>query len=133
MAGRLSNLGRVKRAIARAEKALLGVPVGDGLDPRWQAIIKVANYIETNPEEVWQFILKWGKHPNEDLRMAIATCLLEHLLENHFDEYSPLIGKAARKSKRFAHTVQWTNEFGQTKEPENQRAFRALKAELRDL
>jgi hypothetical protein len=29
-------------------------------------------------------VLKWGSHEDEDVRAAIATCLLEHLLEYHF-------------------------------------------------
>ena len=71
----------VQQAIIEAEKLLPSVPAPDGeADLRWQAIIEVGEYIETEPHEVWPFILKWGKHPSEDLRMAVATCLLEHLL-----------------------------------------------------
>ena len=46
----------VQQAIIAAEKLLPGIPApDDDEDPRWQAIIAVAEYCETNPEEVWAF------------------------------------------------------------------------------
>ena len=41
---------------------------------RWQAIIDVGEYIESGPELIWEFVAHWGTHPQDDLRMAIATC-----------------------------------------------------------
>src|SRR5207248_3326080 len=80
------------QTIARAERILSDrrrKPPEDGLDPRWQAVIKVGEFIETDPEQVWAFATKWGKHPSSDLRAAIATCLVEHLLELHFELVFP--------------------------------------------
>ncbi|HLJ97530.1 MAG TPA: hypothetical protein VKU02_30500 [Gemmataceae bacterium] len=77
----------VHRAIREANTLLPGEPVEAGSDPRWQAIIAVGEFIESEPEEVWQFIRRWGGHPQEDLRSAVATVLLEHLLEQHFAGY----------------------------------------------
>lgn len=122
---------RVERAIKNAEKLLPGKPTSDDkLDPRWQAIIKVGEYIETNPEEVWIFIRKWATHPNEDLRMAIATCLLEHLLQYHFNEYFPKVRVACQQSRRFAWTFSMCDQFGQTESPDNFMAFNELKHEI---
>ena len=43
----------VQRAIARAERILRGTPAPDGKrDRRWQAIIQVGQFIETQPEAV---------------------------------------------------------------------------------
>ena len=43
----------VQQAIRDAEKLLPGVPAPDGEpDPRWQAIIKVGEYIETEPHVI---------------------------------------------------------------------------------
>ena len=82
----------IDTAIARAESILPGVEAPDGVeeDPRWQAIIDIENHIESAPEPIWRFICRWGSHPDEDLRSAIATCLLEHLLEYHFQASFPL-------------------------------------------
>ena len=68
----------VQEAIADAESLLPGQPAAEGeVDPRWQAIIDVSEFIQTDPEPVWSFVSRWGSSPDEDLRMAIATCILE--------------------------------------------------------
>ena len=121
-------------ALQKAEQILPGKKAsGDGLDPRWQAIIDVSNHIQQHPDEVWRFTRKCGAHANEDLRMAVATCLLEHLLEYHFDRVDPLVSEACRKSRRFAWTLSMCFEFGQTCDPPNRNRFRALQNEIRRL
>jgi len=121
----------VHQAINEAERLLPGVPSPDDEpDPRWQAIMEVGEYIETEPHEVWSFILKWGKHPSDDVRMAVASCLLEHLLEYHFQEYFHRVKVACKRNKRFADTFCNCLQFGQAEEPENSKAFKALQGEL---
>ena len=76
----------VQEAIAQAEAILPGRAAPEGeIDPRWQAVIAVAEFIESDPEAVWSFVRQWDCSADQDLRMAIATCALEHLLEYHFD------------------------------------------------
>ena len=117
----------VSRAIRRAERVLPGKKAPEGeLDPRWQAIIGVADYIRQHPNEVWRFTRKWGSHANTDLRTAVATCLLEHLLEHHFDSIFPLVSEACRQSRRFADTFSRCAEFGQASERGNRERFREL-------
>lgn len=121
----------VAHAIGDAERILPGKEAPDGeLDPRWQGIIGVADYIEPHPEEVWRFTRKWGAHANADLRTAVATCLLEHLLEYHFDQMFPLVSEACRRSRRFADTFSRCGEFGQTSRRGNLERFRALQREV---
>jgi hypothetical protein len=50
----------VQEAIARAEAVLPGhvAPEGES-DPRWQAVIAVAEFIESDPEAEWSFALRW--------------------------------------------------------------------------
>jgi hypothetical protein len=117
----------VLQAIRRAERVLPGKVAPDGrLDPRWQAIIRVGDHIEQHPEEVWRFTRKWGAHANADLRTAVATCLLEHLLEHHFCRIFPLVSEAFRQSARFADTLSRCSAFGQAKRPQNLKRLRAL-------
>jgi hypothetical protein len=124
-------MSSVRQAIRNTERILPGVMAPEGeLDPRWQAIIAVGEHIPDNPQEVWGFIRKWGKHPNEDLRTAIATCLLEHLLEYHFEDFFPMVKETCRQSKRFALTFKRCCQFGQAKLNKNSKAFIALKNEL---
>jgi hypothetical protein len=124
----------VAQAIRKAERLLPGKEAPEGeLDPRWQAIIVVAEHIKQHPDEVWRFTRKWGASANEDLRAAVATCLLEHLLEYHFDRIFPLVSEACNRSRRFADTFSMCCEFGQTCSRRNVRRFRALKREISGL
>jgi hypothetical protein len=99
-------------AIREAESLLPGEPVEKGPDPRWQAIIRVGEYIESEPAPIWEFIRRWASHPQEDLRNALATCLLEHLLEHHFAAYFPQAEQAALTDPLFADTFQRCWPFG---------------------
>ena len=86
-------------------------------DPRWQAIIQVGDFIGREPEAVWSFIRTWGKSTDGDVRMAVATCLLEHLLQHHFDGFIARVEDEAMGSARFASTVSHCWKFGQAAEP----------------
>jgi hypothetical protein len=89
----------VHEAIEATERLLPGVAAPDGeLDPRWQAIIEVEGFIETDPEEIWHFIRRWGCDESEDLRRAIATCPLEDLVRA--DPCSPTPSAGAGSSVR---------------------------------
>ena len=129
---RMSPQAAVQRAIARAERILPGTPASeDKRDPRWQAILRVGEFIEAQPEAVWQFAHRWGKHAQADLRMAIATVLLEHLLEYHFELLFPRVRQAALSSPRFADTLGSCWLFGQAEVPKNATRIDRLKRELR--
>jgi hypothetical protein len=117
----------VDEAIAAAERLLPGEPMGPGeKDPRWQAIIKLEEFIPTNPEQVWAFVKKWGTSANEDVRAAIATCLLEHLLEDQFEWIFDEVQMAVRANPYFADTFAKCWQFGQAERPPNSSRFRAL-------
>jgi hypothetical protein len=121
-----------RAAIEEAERVLPGQAAPEKeVDVRWQAIIRVAEFTTTDPDELWQFARKWGASDDADLRQAIGSCLLEHLLQFHFDVIFPRVEVAVREDARFAETFLGCWEFGQTEEPENQRRFRALRVELR--
>ena len=107
----------VREAIARAEALLPGhASPEEEEDPRWQAIIAVGNFIQTNPDEVWPFTLRWGCSDDADLRSAIATCVLEHLLEHHFDSYITGVEEAVRSRPLFADTFSRCWKLGQAEE-----------------
>ncbi len=121
----------VQRAIARAERLLPGTPAPDGRpDPRWRAIIQVGEFIETQPEPVWEFALRWGKHAQTDLRMAIATCILEHLLQHHFVLLFPRVRRTALESPRFADTFRSCWQFGQAEIPKYAAKFKRLREQV---
>src|SRR2546422_4548175 len=98
----LTEAMTVSEAIRRAELVLPGRPAPDGqLDPRWQAIIGVGRFVRSQPEAVWRFVRRWGCYRDDDLRAAVGTCLLEHLLEHHFDSLFPRVARRARTDKQF--------------------------------
>src|SRR5262245_57723691 len=106
---------------------LPGTPAPDDeLDPRWQAIIRVGEFIETHPEPIWEFVAIWGRHADPDLRAAVATCLLEHLLEHHFSSIFPRVEALALGDANFCKTVAQCFKFGQSADPKNSRRLDAL-------
>ena len=104
----------VTELIDYANSLLPGTPASEGEnDPRWQAIMELAEYVESNPEEVWAFACKWGGHPQEDIRNAIACCVLEHLLEHHFQSIFPRVEEMVKDAfkgdiERAVDFVHWT-------------------------
>jgi hypothetical protein len=119
------------QAIREAERLPPGEPVTEGLDPRWQAIIAVGEFINSEPDAIRGFIQRWGRHPQKDLRDAIATCLLEELLARHFAAYFPLVEELALGDSDFAETFLRCWEYGQAEETQNSKQFRALRKRLR--
>jgi hypothetical protein len=118
----------VTKAIAYANSILPGAPAVEGYDdPRWQAVIEVENFIETDPQPIWQFVRQWGSCPHEDVRDAIACCLLEHLLEHHFDVIFPRVETAARDDPLFADTFSRCWKLGQAKATGHCEQFDQLK------
>ena len=117
--------------IAAAEVLLPGRAAESGIDPRWQAIIEVAEFIPTNPQEVWAFAARWGCTEDADLRAAIATCIVEHLLEHHFEFTFTRIEDLARRDGRFVDTLKLCSNFGQADTFANRGKLQRLKEQLR--
>jgi hypothetical protein len=121
----------VGEAIATAELLLPGHAAAEGTeDARWQAIIKISDFIPQEPEAIWPFVLKWGSHEDGDVRAAIATVLLEHLLEYHFDLLFPRIETAARSNVEFGKTTALCWKFGEAKEPTRAARLDRLRSEI---
>lgn len=114
----------VDDAIEAAEQILPGVAAPDGeVDLRWQAIIAIGDFVETDPEPIWQFVECWGCCADEDLRAAVATCLLEHLLEHHFELIFPRVEGLAGRDRHFLDTFKGCSKFGQSTWPANAKRF----------
>jgi len=117
----------VADAIRAADEAMRLSAAAQGSDPRWQAIIVVGEFIESSPDDVWKFTLRWGNSSEEDLRDAIATILLEHLLEHHFERIFPLVEAAAEADPLFADTFLRCWKFGRSELQENAAKFEDLR------
>lgn len=122
----------VRGAIRKAEKLLPGTAAPEGEeDARWQAILVVGEFLRSDPEPVWRFIRRWGSHRDADLRAAVGTCLLEHLLEQHFDAFFPRVERAVGESKRFAEMFSACWKSGQSEQPGRAERFDALVRRVR--
>jgi len=122
----------VRQAIAKAEMILPGRPAPEGEnDPRWQAIIAIGEFIENEPDAVWTFVKRWGRYRSKDLQAAVATVLLEHLLQHHFEKLFNLVENETTKSKDFAYMFSICSKFRQSCKRKNAVRFDKLKEECK--
>jgi hypothetical protein len=81
---------------------------------RWQAVIVVGESIEEAPEKVWEVVCEFGISEDEDMRDAVATVLLEHLLEHHFAAFFPRLEKKIKEgAPLLADTLKSCWPFGE--------------------
>jgi len=128
----LAAEANVHYAIQAAEALLPGKPTPEGEeDPRWQAIMKIEDFVEPEPEAIWPFVLKWGSLPDEpDLSAAIAVLLVERLLQYHFDLIFPRVAAAARSNSSFAGTFAKSWKLGQAQKATRAKQYDELLAQL---
>ncbi len=121
----------VLQAIQDAEALLPGqaAPEGEN-DPRWQAIIRVAEFIKAEPEPIWAFVVRWASSADDDLVQALSKVVLEHLLEYHFATYFPRVERQALLDRGFARVFCSSGQFGQSEAAGNAARFEALKHRL---
>jgi hypothetical protein len=121
----------VQNAIKLADQILPGAAAPEGRkDPRWQRIIEIGTYVDSDPEPIWEFVARWGNHQDEDLRSAIATCLLEHLLGHHFDLIFPRVQRLVETDGLFANTFMMCWKLGQAELLQNSQRFDALRKQI---
>ena len=121
-------------ALDRLERLLPGRPAKgvNAVDSRWMAMLAIQDrFIVSHPEEIWVFVLRWAKHPMTDIRDAIACCLLEHLLEHHYDLLFPRIRAAAKRSTRFRDALRRCYWLGEAARPEHAKALDRLAGQKR--
>jgi hypothetical protein len=73
---------------------------------RWQATIVIGEFIRTKRDLVWSVAKRLATSPNPDIRMASATLLLEHLLQQHTSDMIPKFkAELALGDRRFRESV----------------------------
>jgi hypothetical protein len=97
-------------------RSLIGDPDNDC---RWQAMIVIGEFIADNPEGVWDVICEFGVSEDDDMRAAVSTILLEHLLEHDFARYFPSVKERVESGARLlADTLRNCWIFGVEPVPE---------------
>ena len=95
---------------------------------RWKAAIALGEYCKSDPKNVWPLTVKYGSSRKADTRTAIATCVLEHILEYHFDPYFDESLKIVREGNiRFCRTLATCWKFGQAQKKNNSLRFDRFK------
>jgi hypothetical protein len=98
---------------------------------RWQALIVIGESVETDPEQVWQVVEKFGASDDADMRAGVACVLLEELLAHHFATYFPIVQERVESGdEAFAATFSICWKHGQTEEAENAALFDSLQAAI---
>lgn len=87
---------------------------------RWDAAIAAGELISVRPQDVWSIVKKFGSIDIPDLRTAVATCVLEHLLEHHFNEFFPLLEEEIKNGNYLlGQTFLECWKFGLSELPQN--------------
>lgn len=107
-ADRLSALRLIRENISKGciheeyfELARMAILDQDN-DCRWQSLIVIGEFIENHPEDIWSIVLEHASNSDEDMKTALATILLEHLLEHHFDNFVPKLRREIVDGKNLA-------------------------------
>lgn len=64
---------------------------------RWQAVIVIADYLESRTEDVWDVIDQYAERADDDMQTALFCVLLEHLWEQDRLEFRKHIRTFAKK------------------------------------
>lgn len=86
------------------EIALHLVPVPDDR-VRWGALTMAGQLAEAHPKIVWPMVARFGRAKDGDIRLGVACCVLEHVLESHFEKYLPRAMRLALRDPRFEETL----------------------------
>ena len=90
----------------------------------------LGDYAGTHPKKLWLLVAKWGTVRNYDIRRGIACCVLEHILEHHFDPYfDQSLAHIQHGNRRFAYTLAYCWKLGEAELPVNATRFNAFKSE----
>jgi hypothetical protein len=118
---------QIVRALGEAELLLPGEgSIVDEADPRWQALLSIRKHLGEEPAVVWEFVKRWGVAAEETLRHAVAVCVLQELLAQHFLAYFPLVEERVREEYLFADTFRRCGKYGQAALPAQGELFDGL-------
>jgi hypothetical protein len=93
----------------------------------WSAAVEAGEFIETEPHEVWELVKQFGSEPDPELKDAIATCVLEHLLEYHFNDFFGQLEEEVKSGNfELGETFMRCWKFGQSKLRKNSLRWKKL-------
>lgn len=82
---------------------------------RWAAAAELSEHVVSNSDRIWPTVLELASSDVEDIRQAVATNVLEHILEHDFDRFFPLIeSEVKRGNENLRDSVRLCWKFGQS-------------------
>lgn len=86
----------------------------------WKGAELLGEHAEHNPDAIWSLVVKHGSATSPEVREAIATCVLEHILEHHFEPYfSDIESRVNAGDNSLLQTLALCWKLGQAEVPEN--------------
>lgn len=115
-------------AFASPDLLQLNADLGSNDERRiWNAAEIMGEYAEHHPSAIWCLTLIHASSADTEVRQAIATCVLEHILEYHFDTFFDLIENAIQGGdERLRDTLKICWKFGQADLPKNRNRWDRL-------
>ena len=99
---------------------------------RWQSLLLMGQFAETEPELIWPLTVKYGTVENKDIRIATACCVLEHILQHHFSKYFARVRRMIEGgNRRLGYTLSHCYKYGEAEEPQNSILFDRLAGQYR--
>jgi len=95
----------------------------------WQEAINLAESIDTDADEVFAIISQaLSKTRHGDTIAALATCVIEHILERDFAYFDQIEREINKGNGRMLYALASCRKFGESKRDENSRRWDALLA-----
>jgi hypothetical protein len=87
---------------------------------RWQSLIITGEFLDKYPDDIFKIIVKYGSSKDEDMRTAISSILLEHLLEKDFKKYFNLFKEYSKNNSFLLDTLSkcWVNQSNSREQKE---------------
>ena len=97
---------------------------------RWAAAEAATEYVYAEPDKIWPLAIRFGWSDELDLRQAIASCVLEHVLEHHFETFFPRLEAEIRSGNaNLRHTLKLSWKLGRSEIAANSAQWDTLLSE----
>jgi len=112
---RSHSLSKVRSALCEMVEEAKVSPIRQGFFPiarralavrndevYWLAATVLSYFVEKYPAQLLRIIRSVAQDSSDDQRTALAKCILEHLMENHFDDVINMVSQETDAELRYA-------------------------------
>jgi hypothetical protein len=96
-------------------------------DEIWQEAIRLAEYLDREPDRVFAIAMKALSIAREaDTLDALATCIIEHILERNFSYFDHIEKEINRGNGRMIYALAMCRKFGESRNDVNAQRWEDL-------